>query len=68
MKFIVELGGKRAEELHMSTWGARQQLDNALKGHAARGHFIAQSEEDVDVSSHFIVVTPRGKIEYWLEQ
>ena len=67
MKLIVELAGKRAEELYMSTHGARQQLDNALKTHAAHGHYIKQSDLHEAVDSHFLVATPRGTIEYWLE-
>lgn len=67
MKLIVELAGKRAEELHLSTYGAHQQLDNALRTHAAHGHHIAQSQLHEAVDSHYLVATPTGTIEYWLE-
>lgn len=67
MKLVVELAGRRAEELYMNTYSARQQLDNALKTHAVHGHCIRQKDIPRDLDSHYVVATPKGNIEYWLE-
>ena len=67
MKLVVDLGGRRAHELHLSPSIARLQIENVIRRHDARGHGVEKAAPEIDKELHYFVTTPEGQLEYWLE-
>jgi hypothetical protein len=68
MKLIIVLGDRRVEELHASEELARSHLSIVLHSHKTRGHQVARRHQHDPSESHFIVHTPEGALQYWLER
>jgi hypothetical protein len=68
MKLIIDLGGQQVEELHPSEALARAHLSIVLKSHKSRGHYVAQSAIRSSSYSRYLVQTPEGRLQYWLER
>jgi hypothetical protein len=68
MKLIIDLGGRRVEELHPSEELARSHLSIVLHSHRSRGHRVARPPKEDQGVTRFIVHTPEGALQYWLEQ
>lgn len=71
MKLIIDLGGSKVEELHPSEANARTHLSIVLNSHKSRGHIVAKRQrrrhETGVYGSRFVVQTPQGWLQYWLE-
>lgn len=67
MKLIIDLGDRMVEELHPSEELARSHLSTVLHSHQQRGHQVARRQRDDLPEPLFIVQTPEGALQYWLE-
>jgi hypothetical protein len=67
MKLIIDLGDRKVEELHPSEELARSHLSIVLQSHKSRGHHVARRQQGGLKQSRFIVQTPEGALQYWLE-
>jgi hypothetical protein len=67
MKLIIDLGDRKVEESHPSEAAAREHLSTVLSSHKTRGHRVARASEDAP-EPRYVVQTPEGKLQYWLEQ
>jgi hypothetical protein len=67
MKLIIDLGDRKVEELHPSEELARSHLSTVLHSHKSRGHHVARRQPRDLKQSRFIVQTPEGALQYWLE-
>lgn len=72
MKLIIDLGGRKFEELHPSEANARSHLSIVLDSHKSRGHIVAkrrrQRQQTGAYGPRFVVQTPQGWLQYWLER
>jgi hypothetical protein len=66
MKLIIDLGDRQVEESHPSEAAAREHLSTVLSSHKTRGHRVARESHDAP-EPRYIVQTPEGKLQYWLE-
>ena len=67
MKLIIDLGDRTVEELHPSEELARSHLSTVLHSHELRGHQVARRQRNDLPEPLFIVQTPEGALQYWLE-
>lgn len=67
MRLIIDLGGRTVEELHPSEANARTHLSIVLNSHKSRGHIVAKRQKPGRHSPRFVVQTPQGWLQYWLE-
>jgi len=67
MKLIIDLGDRKIEESHPSEAEAREHLTTVLTSHRTRGHRVAREDEDA-LEPRYVVQTPEGRLQYWLEQ
>lgn len=71
MKLIIDLGGRKFEELHPSEANARSHLSIVLDSHKSRGHIVAKRPQRGQRNGmhgpRFVVQTPQGWLQYWLE-
>ena len=67
MKLIIDLGDRLIEESHPSEALALSHLSIVLDSHRSRGHRIAQHRERDSSYSRYLVQTPEGALQYWLE-
>lgn len=71
MKLIIDLGGSKVEELHPSEANARTHLSIVLNSHKSRGHIVAKQQrhgrKQGAYGPRFVVQTPQGWLQYWLE-
>jgi hypothetical protein len=68
MRLVIDLGGEKVEELHPTEQLARTHLSIVLQSHKSRGHHVARRQEEKVRQSRFIVLTPEGALQYWLER
>jgi hypothetical protein len=73
MRLVIDLGGQKVEELHPSEELARTHLSIVLQSHKSRGHHVARRHVELARGervrqSRFIVQTPEGALQYWLER
>jgi hypothetical protein len=70
MKLIIDLGDRKVEEAHPSEEDARAHLLTVISSHKTRGHRVAAQEQGDERSRgpRYIVQTPEGRLQYWLEQ
>jgi hypothetical protein len=66
MKLIIDLGDRKVEESHPSEKEAREHLSIVLSSHQTRGHRVERADEDLR-EPRYIVRTPEGRLQYWLE-
>jgi len=66
MKLIIDLGDRKVEESHPSEAAAREHLSTVLTSHKSRGHRVARDEQSSE--PRYVVQTPEGRLQYWLEQ
>ncbi len=66
MKLIIDLGDRKVEESHPTEAHAREHLSTVLTSHRTRGHRVAR-EDEPGIESRYVVVTPEGRLHYWLE-
>jgi hypothetical protein len=67
MRLIIDLGDRKVEESHPSEEQAREHLSTVLRSHKTRGHRVAASETE-QAQQRYVVMTPEGRLQYWLEQ
>jgi hypothetical protein len=67
MKLIIDLGDRKIEESHPSEAEAREHLSTVLSSHKTRGHRVAREDDDLP-EPRYVVLTPEGRLQYWLEQ
>ena len=71
MKLIIDLGGRKFEELHPSEANARSHLSIVLDSHKSRGHIVGKRRQrgrgNEVHGPRFVVQTPQGWLQYWLE-
>ena len=67
MKLIIDLGDRTVEELHPSEELARSHLSTVLHSHETRGHRVARRHREDLQEPLFVVQTPEGSLQYWLE-
>jgi hypothetical protein len=67
MRLIIDLGDRKVEESHASEEQAREHLSTVLSSHKTRGHCVAPSETE-QAQQRYVVSTPEGRLQYWLEQ
>jgi hypothetical protein len=67
MRLIIDLGGSKVEELHPSEANARTHLSIVLNSHKSRGHIVAKRQHRSPYGPRFVVQTPEGWLQYWLE-
>ena len=67
MKLIIDLGGSKVEELHPSEALARSHLSTVLNSHKSRGHRVSKRRAQNTTRSRYVVQTPEGWLQYWLE-
>jgi hypothetical protein len=68
MKLIIDLGDRTVEELHPSEELARSHLSIVLHSHQSRGHRVARKHREDVGEPLFVVQTPEGSLQYWLER
>jgi hypothetical protein len=68
MKLIIDLGDRKVEESHPTEEQARAHLSTVLSSHKTRGHRVAAQEDGRCREPRYVVQTPEGRLEYWLEQ
>ena len=72
MKLIIDLGGRKFEELHPTEANARSHLSIVLDSHKSRGHIVAKrpqrGQRKGAPGPRFVVQTPQGWLQYWLER
>lgn len=68
MRLIIDLGDRKVEELHPSEAMARSHLSVVIHSHKSRGHQVARRLPRAPALSHFVVHTPEGALQYWLER
>lgn len=66
MKLIIDLGDRKIEESHPSEKHARKHLSVVLTSHQTRGHRVAL-EIQAPLGPRYVVHTPEGQLQYWLE-
>lgn len=66
MKLIIDLGDRTVEESHPSEAEARQHLSTVLSSHKTRGHRVAREDQHAP-EPRYVVLTPEGRLQYWLE-
>jgi len=67
MRLIIDLGDRTVEEQHPSEAAARAHLLIVLNSHESRGHRVNRRTQG-DVEPRYVVQTPEGSLQYWLEQ
>lgn len=68
MRLIIDLGDRKVEESHPSEEQARAHLSSVLDSHKTRGHRVATQEDEQSSVLRYVVQTPEGRLQYWLEQ
>jgi hypothetical protein len=68
MKLIIDLGDRKVEESHPSEEQARAHLSIVLSSHKTRGHRVAAHEDERSREPRYVVQTPEGRLQYWLER
>ena len=68
MRLIIDLGGQTVEESHPSEALARSHLSTVLKSHKLRGHLVAHRIQRSNRFPRYLVQTPEGALQYWLER
>lgn len=66
MKLIIDLGDRKVEEAHPDEAEAREHLLTVLSSHRTRGHRVALEAANA-AEPRYIVQTPEGLLQYWLE-
>ena len=67
MKLIIDLGDRKVEESHPNEKQAREHLSTVLTSHQTRGHRVARETANA-AEPRYVVETPEGQLQYWLEQ